>query len=104
MAVDEHGQLIAFANGGADRTEPDPYAIYVRDSSQGNGVGRCSVAAATNELTLQGDHRSGLGSRFEPVQVVAAANTVAAVANSGLGAPYGAGMHESGMCPHKPCT
>jgi len=59
VAVDEHGQLVAFANVGPDRTEIDPlhaelYAIYVRGSHQGNGVGRKLVAAVASHLALHG--------------------------------------------------
>jgi GNAT superfamily N-acetyltransferase len=59
VAVDEHGQLIAFANAGPDRTEHDPlhaelYAIYVSALHQGEGNGRKLVAAVAKHLALQG--------------------------------------------------
>jgi GNAT superfamily N-acetyltransferase len=59
VAEGEPGEIVGFANGGVERTGDSVYkgelmAIYVRQSHQGKGIGRCLVRAFAKRLHLAG--------------------------------------------------
>lgn len=59
VAEDEFGEIIGFANGGAERTGDPIYkgeltAIYILQTSQGKGIGRCLAQAVAERLGCSG--------------------------------------------------
>jgi GNAT superfamily N-acetyltransferase len=59
VAEDEHGQLVGFASGGAERAGDkgftgELYAIYLFASHQGQGIGRALMAAFAKRLKQEG--------------------------------------------------
>lgn len=59
VAEDEGGEIVGFAVGGPERTEArgfagELYAIYVRQSAQGQGVGRRLVEAVVRRFLSEG--------------------------------------------------
>lgn len=55
IAEDESGEIVGFANGGVERTGDPLYrgeltAIYIRQSYQGKGIGRCLTQSVAERL------------------------------------------------------
>lgn len=61
IAEDESGEIVGFANGGVERTGDPVYrgeltAIYIRQSHQGQGIGRGLVQIVAERLDRLGIH------------------------------------------------
>jgi L-amino acid N-acyltransferase YncA len=59
VVEEESGEIIAFANAGAERTGDRLYkgeltSIYIRQNHQGKGIGRCLVQAVVEKLSRAG--------------------------------------------------
>lgn len=59
VAEGESGEIIGFASGGQERTGDPVYkgelmAIYILQTQQGKGIGRCLVQAVAKKLHLSG--------------------------------------------------
>jgi GNAT superfamily N-acetyltransferase len=59
VAEEEAGEVVGFANGGVERTGDPVYkgeltAIYIRQTHQGKGIGRCLVRAVAEKLGRSG--------------------------------------------------
>jgi GNAT superfamily N-acetyltransferase len=59
VAEGESGEIVGFANGGVERTGDPIYkgeltAIYIRQTHQGKGIGRCLVRAVVEKLGRSG--------------------------------------------------